>query len=67
MSYDEFRHHRHELARLAAAVDGARVDVFTQNFDSLWQSWLDHGGPAWLDAHVERLRSRYAVSLGATN
>jgi len=66
-SYDEFRHHRDELAALSAAVEGARVDIVTQSFDTLWQSWLDHGGPVWLSAHVERLRSRYAVSLGAAN
>ena len=44
-SYDEFRHHRDELARLTAAVGGARVDVVAQSFDALWQSWLDQGGP----------------------
>lgn len=66
-SYDEFRHHRQELAALVAAVDGARVDIVTQSFDSLWQSWLDESGPDWIAAHVERLRSRYAVSLGAAN
>ena len=66
-SYDEFRHHRQELAALFAAVEGARVDIVTQSFDALWQSWLDASGPDWVAAHVERLRSRYAVSLGATN
>lgn len=66
-SYDEFRHHRAELASLAAAVKGARVDLATQSFEVLWQSWLEDGGPEWLDSHVERLRSRYAVSLGAAN
>ena len=66
-SYDEFRHHHDELATLQAAVEGARVDIVTQSFDALWQDWLDQGGPNWLVAHVERLRSRYAVSLGAAN
>ena len=66
-SYDEFRHHRDELATLTAAVDGARVNIATQSFDALWQSWLDRKAPEWLPAHVERLRSRYAVSLGAAN
>ena len=67
MSYAEFRHHREELGRLTAAVGQARVDILAQNFDSLWQGWLDQSGLAWLDAHVERLKNRYAVSLGATN
>ena len=66
-SYDDFRHHRHELATLAAAVEGARVDLVTQSFETLWRSWLDRGAPDWLSDHVERLRSRYAVSLGAAN
>ena len=66
-SYDEFQHHRSELATLAAAVEGARVDIFTQSFDALWQSWLGDGAPPWLPAHVDRLRARYAVSLGAAN
>ncbi|MGI9510195.1 MAG: PGN_0703 family putative restriction endonuclease, partial [Geminicoccaceae bacterium] len=66
-SYDEFRHHREELATLSAAVDGARVDVITQSFDTLWQNWLDQSGPDWVPAHVERLRNRYAVSLGTAN
>lgn len=66
-SYDEFQHHRDELASLAAAVEQARVDIVTQSFDALWRSWLDQDGPDWLPAHVERLRSRYAVSLGAAN
>ncbi len=65
--YDEFRHHHDELAVLQTAVAGARVDIVTQSFDALWQSWLDQGGPDWLIGHVERLRSRYAVSLGAAN
>jgi len=66
-SYDEFRQHRQELAALTAAIDGARVGIVTESFDTLWQSWLDHNGPEWLPAHVERLRSRYAVSLGPAN
>jgi hypothetical protein len=66
-SYDEFRHHHDELATLSAAVEGARVDIVTQSFDALWQSWLDQSGPDWVTAHVARLRSRYAVSLGAAN
>ncbi|MGI9416504.1 MAG: hypothetical protein ACR2RA_01570 [Geminicoccaceae bacterium] len=66
-SYDEFQHHRDELATLLAAVQTARVDVVTQSFDALWQSWLDQGGLDWLPAHVGRLRSRYVVSLGAAN
>lgn len=66
-AYDEFRHHRHELEALAAAVEGARVRVAAQSFEALWQDWLDHGGPDWLDSHVGRLRNRYAVSLGAAN
>ncbi|MEZ5934307.1 MAG: hypothetical protein R3F54_20680 [Alphaproteobacteria bacterium] len=66
-SYDEFRDHRRELASLAAAVEGARVEVVAESFDALWQRWLDQGGPDWLAAHVERLRSRYAVSLVAAN
>ncbi len=66
-SYDEFRHHHDELATLQAAVEGARVDIIAQSFDALWQDWLEQGGPDWVAAHVERLRSRYAVSLGAAN
>jgi len=66
-SYDEFRHHRQELATLCAAVDGARVEIVAQSFDTLWQNWLDQSGPDWLAAHVDRLRSRYAVSLGPAN
>ena len=66
-SYDEFHRHRQELAALSAAVEGARVNIATQSFDRLWQSWLDRGGPDWLPAHVERLRSRYAVSLCPAN
>ncbi len=66
-SYDEFRHHRTELAALSSAVAGARVDLAAQSFEALWQSWLDHPGPRWLPDHVERLRSRYAVSLVPTN
>jgi hypothetical protein len=66
-SYDEFRHHRQELATLSSAVTGARVDIVAQSFDALWQSWLGDQGPPWLQAHVERLRNRYAVSLGPIN
>jgi hypothetical protein len=66
-SYDEFRDHRRELASLAGAVGGARVEVAVESFDFLWQRWLDQGGPDWLAAHVARLRSRYAVSLAAPN
>ncbi|MGI9498652.1 MAG: hypothetical protein ACR2P3_01325 [Geminicoccaceae bacterium] len=66
-SYDEFQHHRQELATLTAAVEGARVNIITQSFDALWQSWLDERGPEWIAGHVDRLRSRYAVSLGAAN
>ena len=66
-SYDEFRHHRQELHRLSTAVADARVDLVSQSFDALWQGWDDHQGPAWLPGHVERLRNRYAVSLGQAN
>ncbi|MGI9505886.1 MAG: hypothetical protein ACR2RE_22840 [Geminicoccaceae bacterium] len=66
-SYDEFRHHRQELVALTAAVADARVKVVAESFDVLWQHWLDQDGPDWIDAHVARLRSRYAVSLGAAN
>lgn len=66
-AYDEFRHHRQELARLSSAVTGARVDILAQSFDALWQSWLDQPGPAWLPGHIERLRNRYAVSLDQAN
>jgi hypothetical protein len=66
-SYDEFQHHRRELAALTAAVKGSRVDIVTQSFDALWESWLQQRGPDWLAGHVERLRSRYGVSLGAAN
>ena len=66
-SYDEFRHHRQELVALTAAVADARVKVVAESFDVLWQHWLDQDRPDWIDAHVARLRSRYAVSLGAAN
>ncbi len=66
-SYDEFRHHRQELVALTAAIADARVKVVAESFDVLWQHWLDQDGPDWIDAHVARLRSRYAVSLGAAN
>ena len=66
-SYDEFRHHRQELLTLSTAVTGARVDIVSQSFDALWTGWADHQGPDWLPAHVERLRNRYAVSLGQAN
>lgn len=66
-SYDEFRHHRQELVALTAAVADARVKVVAESFDVLWQHWLDQDGPDWIAAHVSRLRSRYAVSIGAAN
>jgi hypothetical protein len=60
----EFRRHRAELATLVRAVEGAGVTFSAQSFDALWREWSRQGAPAWLAAHLARLRARYLVAIG---
>lgn len=66
-TYEEFRQHRIELEALSTTVRDARVDFKAQSFEQLWQDWSARSSPGWLSSHVARLRSRYAVSIGAAN
>lgn len=61
--FEEFRRHRRELERLAAALAEARVRFVAQSFAALWQDWAERASPPWLRGHVERLRRRYAIRL----
>ncbi len=61
--FGEFRSHQQELAELAEAISGARVDFAAQSFAELWQDWESRQRPLWLQGHVARLRARYAVAL----
>ncbi|MGI9433397.1 MAG: hypothetical protein ACR2Q4_00955 [Geminicoccaceae bacterium] len=66
-TYEEFRQHQIELEALSSAVKDARVNFKAESFEALWQGWSELSVPSWISGHVDRLRSRYAVSLGAAN
>jgi hypothetical protein len=61
--FEEFGRHREELAELADAVRGARVTFAAQSFAAMWREWAARGAPGWLADHVDRLRTRYCVSI----
>lgn len=62
--FEDFRRHRVELDALMADTEGGRIRFMAQTFGALWSTWADRSEPAWLQGHVERLRSRYSVALG---
>ena len=61
--FEEFRHHRAEIGRLAETLRDARVAFTPQCFASLWQDWSARRSPAWLADHVLRLQARYDIRL----
>jgi hypothetical protein len=63
--FDEFRHHRAELARLTDALRDTRVRFQATSFEALWREWSERRSPSWLTSHVTRLRTRYSVSIAA--
>jgi len=57
-----FAEHRAEVARFAASVSGAGPKFVSMSYPELWTFWDFQPEPAWLPAHVGRLRARYGVS-----
>jgi hypothetical protein len=62
-AHRELRLHREEVDRFRAAVGGSVVRFEAESYPELWSSWARRTSPAWLAAHVDRLRRRYSVPL----
>lgn len=61
--FEAFARHREEIELLTEAVAGGRVDFFGRSLLDQWAEWGAPHQPAWLIAHVDRLRRRYALAL----
>jgi hypothetical protein len=58
-----FAEHRTEVAQFGACILGGGPDFAAMSYTALWAAWDSDDAPAWLPAHVRRLRTRYLVSL----
>jgi hypothetical protein len=65
--FAEFQAHRAGIASFARAVAGAGIRFVPLSYSELWDEWSRlEEQPAWLGAHLLRLRARYQISLPAT-
>lgn len=62
-SIPEIRDHRAELQEFRARVRGGSPAFHAMTYDDLWKRWEREASPAWLRAHVARLRERYDVAI----
>ncbi len=59
-----FQEHRADLHRFKAAVEGGAPDFDFLSYQDLWNRWSTmEDAPAWLAAHVGRLRDRYCFAV----
>ncbi len=61
-AYSIFAEHRAEVARFAASISDGGPEFVAMSYPELWGSWGASPQPGWLQAHVGRLRARYAVA-----
>jgi hypothetical protein len=58
--------HRREVAELQSLVADPAVNFLPVTYRDLWSDWESRDSPPWIGRHVELLRSRYDVALGAS-
>jgi hypothetical protein len=58
-----YARHRQEIDELAQAASGDEVRFVAQSYADLWASWTGLEQPAWLTEHLDRLISRYQVTI----
>lgn len=60
-----FKQHRREIEELKDAVLGGIPEFHAASWLEIWDEWQKLNPPLWLRTHLENLRARYAVSIGA--
>lgn len=63
--FDVFHEHRAEIERFAECIRGATPRFRALSYPALWSVWSRASAAGWLGPHVESLRERYLVTLGA--
>ena len=61
-----FVRHRRELDRLSRAVAGEGIEFRFQSVNDLLDDWINSSGPSWLPDHVQYLKQRYRLEIGAS-
>lgn len=57
-----FEEHRREIEAFADKVGKGLIPFRAMSYNALWGAW-DRNAPAWLGAHLEDIRARYAVEI----
>ena len=57
-----FEEHRREIQAFADKVGSSLIPFRAMSYNALWALW-DPSAPAWLRAHLEDIRGRYAVEI----
>jgi hypothetical protein len=63
LEFGEFQLHRQEIESIQALLRGARPPLRSVSYAELWEEWQCTNKEQWLNAHLDRLRERYAVVI----
>jgi len=63
--FPEFTMHRSEVEALGDEVVGSAVQFAFRSYSELWEAWAAESASEGVQAHLTRLRDRYAVSISS--